>query len=251
MKTCRISSATLLIVCALAFLVHQYHCFEIRASEDWGEPEVPAEHSFRDTENDNNNPTSEQKEHGTLDFIGRDIVRGVSRTYKKIKEKIRKTFSSETKGLDCNKTLAGGSTQSFKTNIAAIYPGTKWCGDGNISKSFDDLGKHSKADSCCREHDICPENMDADSTKYGLMNTGLFTRSHCDCDKRFYECLKNADSFVANSIGYTYFTILGPQCFKQDYPVIDCLEERRGKCEEYLTDTDGEKIYQWFDSPVY
>ena len=68
--------------------------------------------------------------------------------------------------------------------------------------------------------------MAADSTKYGLVNTGLFTRSHCDCDTRFYQCLKEANSIVADSVGYTYFTILGPQCFKQDYPIIECLEEK-------------------------
>ncbi|KAJ3656658.1 hypothetical protein Zmor_015714 [Zophobas morio] len=204
------------------------------AIEDWDEPKAPLEHSFDDEENQSNNPTSEPED---LDFIGHD--------------KTRPPIWSNTKGLDCNKTLYGGSIQYFKSSIVAQYPVTRWCGDLDLIELFGDFEKFSKIASCCRAHDTCPENMDPDSSKYGLMNTCLFERTLCDCDKRFYECLKNDDSFGANSIGYTYFTILGPQCFKQDYPIIDCVEESGGRCEEYLTDTDGEKIYQWFDSPVY
>ncbi|RZB89885.1 Phospholip A2 2 and/or PLA2G12 domain containing protein [Asbolus verrucosus] len=109
------------------------------------------------------------------------------------------------------------------------FLGTKWCGDGNISDSYDDLGKFVGTDSCCREHDLCPDSIAADKTKYGLENTGLFTRSHCDCDRKFYECLKNVDSISSKSIGFTYFTILGPQCFQEDYPVVSCVKRERYK----------------------
>lgn len=85
------------------------------------------------------------------------------------------------------------------------------------------MGKFSETDKCCREHDSCPNNIDAGATKYELINTGLFTRSHCDCDMKFYNCLKNSDDLAAKSIGFTYFTVLGPQCFKEDYPIMECL----------------------------
>ena len=105
--------------------------------------------------------------------------------------------------------------------------GTKWCGDGDIAQSRQDLGLFSRTDSCCRAHDGCPEGIPVDSEKYGLVNTGLFTRSHCDCDKKFYDCLKDAKSVVASKIGFTFFTILGPQCFRNDYPVVACEKWRK------------------------
>ncbi|KAJ3656660.1 hypothetical protein Zmor_015716 [Zophobas morio] len=249
MKTPSVPSLTLLATCVLVFLVHQHHCFEFGAYEYFKNKLFrPAKYILPARDNDNINRIYDERERGSFDSVGRELIRGASKTFKAIK----RTFSSsDTKGLDCNKTLSGGNMETFKSNIQAIYPGTKWCGDGNISNSFDDLGRYSRTDSCCREHDVCPDNMAADSTKYGLVNTGLFTRSHCDCDTRFYQCLKEANSIVADSVGYTYFTILGPQCFKQDYPIIECLEEKGGKCEGYLTDLDAEKVYQWFDSPIF
>lgn len=52
-------------------------------------------------------------------------------------------------------------------------------------------------------------------------------RSHCDCDIDFYNCLKEADSLVSKKIGFTYFTILGPQCFKEERIITACLKEEQ------------------------
>lgn len=105
--------------------------------------------------------------------------------------------------------------------------GTKWCGDGDIANSFTDLGTFSTSDACCREHDTCPVIIDAGTTNFNLVNSGLFTRSHCECDRKFYNCLKNAGTVVAKSIGVTYFSLLGPQCFEKDYPIIRCLRSHK------------------------
>nr|XP_008193524.2 PREDICTED: phospholipase A2C isoform X1 [Tribolium castaneum] len=191
------------------------------------------------------------KESGNFDFIGRDIIRETSKVAKTIGKNIKEFVSKNTKGLDCDKEFSGEMVDGFKSKVKAIYPGTKWCGDGNISKSYDDLGKFADTDKCCREHDMCPINIDAGATKYDLVNTGLFTRSHCDCDKKFYDCLKEAGGVVAESIGFTYFTVLGPQCFKEEYPIIGCLDTKEKKCLQYVTDTRRPKMYQWFDSPTF
>nr|CAD7423980.1 unnamed protein product [Timema monikensis] len=57
-----------------------------------------------------------------------------------------------------------------------IYPGTKWCGPGNIAKHFDDVGRYGEEDKCCREHDHCPKQLGAGQCRYGICNKSLFTR---------------------------------------------------------------------------
>lgn len=44
---------------------------------------------------------------------------------------------------------------------------------------------------------------------------------------KFFECLKNAKDKIAKQIGFTYFSVLGPQCFKMDYPIEDCQATRK------------------------
>lgn len=78
-------------------------------------------------------------------------------------------------------------------------------------------------DACCRAHDIYPNFIMQGETKYGLTNAGIFKRSECKADHQFYKCLaKHPLNLVAHGIGYTYFTILRPQCFVKDYPILIC-----------------------------
>ncbi|XP_037516623.1 uncharacterized protein LOC119393585 isoform X2 [Rhipicephalus sanguineus] len=51
-----------------------------------------------------------------------------------------------------------------------IFPGTKWCGPGDVAKNYDDLGKASDTDRCCREHDHSEDNIPAFGTKHNITN---------------------------------------------------------------------------------
>lgn len=113
-------------------------------------------------------------------------------------------------------------TDSIKDRLKAIYPGTLWCGDGNQARNQNEIGLFRNTDICCKQHDQCPSFIKSGSEFKGLRNTGLFTRSHCDCDIKFYNCLKRTDTIISNKIGYTYFNILRPQCFRKDYPIRGC-----------------------------
>ncbi|XP_049540313.1 uncharacterized protein LOC125954227 isoform X2 [Anopheles darlingi] len=140
---------------------------------------------------------------------------------------------------------------SFKRKIKAIYPGTVWCGDGNQAKSEDDIGFFYLTDSCCRAHDLCPITIAAGEQFNRLRNNGHFTRSHCDCDKQFYNCLKNADTLVSRQIGYTYFNLLKPQCFRYEHPKVSCTKRKKGKCLTYVVNEQQSKQWQWFDNLIF
>ena len=47
-------------------------------------------------------------------------------------------------------------------------------------------------------------------SKYGLFNLDLYTKSHCFCDEKFYNCLKNADNEKAKAVGDFFFNVIGP-----------------------------------------
>jgi hypothetical protein len=34
--------------------------------------------------------------------------------------------------------------------LNGVFPGTKWCGTGDIAKSFHDIGAEKSTDRCCR-----------------------------------------------------------------------------------------------------
>uniref|UniRef100_A0A182YQP6 Phospholipase A2 n=1 Tax=Anopheles stephensi TaxID=30069 RepID=A0A182YQP6_ANOST len=168
--------------------------------------------------------------------------------------------SSSSSGTGTSKTpgTSGGSSgtisslfNTFKRKVKAIYPGTVWCGDGNQAKSENDIGFFYLTDSCCRAHDLCPITIAAGEQFNRLKNNGYFTRSHCDCDKQFYNCLKNANTLVSRQIGYTYFNLLKPQCFRFEHPKLNCTKRSKGKCLSYVVDEKQSKQWQWFDNLIY
>lgn len=65
------------------------------------------------------------------------------------------------------------------------------------------------------------------------MQTGKFlcslwikvsTRSDCECDLKFRECLQNTNETASIHIGVLFFTIFGLKCFREDFPIISCQE---------------------------
>ncbi|KAL3884301.1 hypothetical protein ACJMK2_024476 [Sinanodonta woodiana] len=112
-----------------------------------------------------------------------------------------------------------------------IYPGTKWCGIGNIAKHDFDFGRYTFTDSCCRMHDSCPVSIGPFKTLMGLTNLGLFTSSDCKCEADFYHCLKSSHEPAAEEIGDIYFNIIRPDCISFA-PSLICTSRSKltGKC---------------------
>ncbi|KAJ2940191.1 hypothetical protein O0L34_g11757 [Tuta absoluta] len=142
----------------------------------------------------------------------------------------------------------------IQERINLIFPGTKWCGPGNVADNFDDLGPAKETDKCCRAHDNCPEVIEPGQTWRNLTNEAFYSRLSCACDYEFRDCLHKVNSRTSTIIGKMYFNTIGTQCFREDYPAVGC--NRRGgwlnsKCLDYEYDSNGKKRYQWFDVPNY
>ncbi|KAG8184967.1 hypothetical protein JTE90_020013 [Oedothorax gibbosus] len=130
-----------------------------------------------------------------------------------------------------------------------IFPGTKWCGNGNIASNDSDLGGQVDTDRCCRSHDMCNDTILTGETGHGLRNDGPFTGLNCRCENDLYDCLRNVDTFTSNTVGNLYFNILRSRCFREDYPQTDkckIYEISYFTCVEYEKDTTKPKVYQWF-----
>lgn len=94
-----------------------------------------------------------------------------------------------------------------------IFPGTKWCGKGNVAATTDNLGIYQGPDLCCRSHDLCPVKIHAFKRKYGLFNPRPHTSLHCSCDEAFRSCLKIDGSEKSRLVGEFYFNHLKAPCF--------------------------------------
>ncbi|KAH0534258.1 phospholipase A(2)-like [Cotesia glomerata] len=143
-----------------------------------------------------------------------------------------------------------------KSKLKAIFPGTRWCGDGNKASNYGELGLFKHTDACCRQHDNCPLGIGSGKSLGPLLNNAGFTRSWCACDQDFYNCLKAANNPIARKIGVTYFTVLGPQCIDYNYPakctnLTSKFDITGRKCLEYEYDQTKEKVLQWKDTPNY
>uniref|UniRef100_A0A224XGJ6 Phospholipase A2 n=1 Tax=Megacormus gertschi TaxID=1843536 RepID=A0A224XGJ6_9SCOR len=136
-----------------------------------------------------------------------------------------------------------------------IWPGTRWCGTGNVSSGLDDLGWYREEDKCCREHDLCGDIIQAGGTKDELVNDSKYTRLLCSCDDRFWHCLREVNSITSNAIGDFYFNLFQNQCFRMEHPIIQCVAWHskllKKRCQEYEFDYTKPKIWQWFDAKVY
>ncbi|KAG6449747.1 hypothetical protein O3G_MSEX006231 [Manduca sexta] len=146
------------------------------------------------------------------------------------------------------------SEEVARQKFNLIFPGTKWCGTGDIADNYDDLGSARETDMCCREHDHCSDLILGKETKYNLTNPAFYTRLNCGCDEKFRLCLRAANTRIANRIGKIYFNALGTKCYREDYPVIGCNSYGgwfKRKCVEYSYNTTADRRFQWFDVNNY
>lgn len=122
---------------------------------------------------------------------------------------------------------------AFDFNSVLIFPGTKWCGKGDLAECFDDLGPDQELDTCCRDHDCCPFMIPPFTSRFNLFNYRFHSIIHCDCDTRFRGCLRQSLSTTANMIGKIYFNILGSKCFIFEEQEV-CVERSWwGRCRKY------------------
>ncbi|KAM7343692.1 phospholipase A2-like [Cochliomyia hominivorax] len=133
-------------------------------------------------------------------------------------------------------------------------PGTKWCGPGNTSSSYDDLGTQRETDMCCRDHDHCSVILEAKSTLHGLNNTDWFPILQCSCEQKFINCLQAVNNMISNTLGHIYYSARH-FCLAEGYPIKSCKQYQEGtirkRCIRYKVDKTKSKIWQLYDMPFY
>ncbi|KAI3354127.1 hypothetical protein L3Q82_018675 [Scortum barcoo] len=113
------------------------------------------------------------------------------------------------------------------------YPGTLWCGAGNMADHYDQLGEFAETDSCCRIHDHCPHVIHAFSSNYGHTNFKWHSICHCDCDNALKACLREVNDTSSRVVGQAFFNVIGVPCFEFAYEE-QCAERHwYGMCKRY------------------
>ncbi|XP_037798521.1 uncharacterized protein LOC119593642 [Penaeus monodon] len=108
---------------------------------------------------------------------------------------------------------------TFRTLLKVIAPGTMWCGHGTLARDLTQLGSRSGTDRCCQIHDLCPVQLVPFVAYRGVMTAGPKTLSHCDCDRRFADCLRKVNSMGSRGVFHAYFNLAfrGNMCVTDDY----------------------------------
>ncbi|XP_072495896.1 protein PROCA1 [Notamacropus eugenii] len=113
------------------------------------------------------------------------------------------------------------------------YPGTLWCGAGNNAESYEQLGEYKETDRCCRDHDQCQHVIYPFTIDYGHHNFRWHTISHCDCDTRLRQCLKQVNDAASRAVGQAFFNVIQVPCFELTYEKR-CVERYwYGWCKSY------------------
>ncbi|XP_057333665.1 phospholipase A2-like [Microplitis mediator] len=138
-----------------------------------------------------------------------------------------------------------------------IFPGTLWCGVGNVAIDDNDLGNFFVTDACCRDHELCGLNytnemLDMDA-KQDIV-TKFLGKSVCPCERDFYTCLRRARTILARKFGKLYFNVLRPQCYIYDHPKMYCVRYQgilQLRCLQYRVDTSAKKRVELRDNPFF
>ncbi|XP_053729232.1 proteoglycan 4 [Synchiropus splendidus] len=167
------------------------------------------------------------KERRTLAHLGEKLVR--------MDEAKRACEESDLSG-GMEKNAGGLSEDVLKRSKRGFtYPGTLWCGAGNMADTYEQLGDFAATDSCCRTHDHCPHVIHAFSSKYGYTNFKWHSICHCDCDETLKACLRKVNDTSSRVVGQAFFNVIGVPCFKLKYE-RQCAERHwYGMCKRYET----------------
>ncbi|XP_016321044.1 uncharacterized protein LOC107672398 [Sinocyclocheilus anshuiensis] len=125
------------------------------------------------------------------------------------------------------------NNKKTRTKRGFTYPGTLWCGAGNIADHYDQLGEFEETDQCCRVHDHCPYVIHAFSSNYGYTNFKWHSLSHCDCDNALKECLRLVNDTSSRVVGQAFFNVIEVPCFEFSFEE-QCVERHwYGVCKKY------------------
>ncbi|KAJ7995597.1 hypothetical protein DPEC_G00246240 [Dallia pectoralis] len=120
-----------------------------------------------------------------------------------------------------------------RTRRGFTYPGTLWCGAGNMADNYHELGEFAATDSCCRVHDHCPYVIHPFSSNYGYTNFKWHSLSHCDCDNALKDCLRKVNDTSSRVVGQAFFNVIEVPCFDFKYEE-QCVERHwYGTCKRY------------------
>ena len=78
-------------------------------------------------------------------------------------------------------------------------------------------------------------------TRYNLFNFAPYTKSHCECDQMFYNCLKAVNSSKADAVGDVFFNVLGIQCVEERLGGRGCVQSNKARARDENTGSDAEK----------
>ncbi|TRZ00963.1 hypothetical protein DNTS_029980 [Danionella cerebrum] len=125
------------------------------------------------------------------------------------------------------------SQKKIRTKRGFTYPGTLWCGAGNIADHYEQLGEFQDTDKCCRVHDHCPYVIHAFSSNYGYTNFKWHSLSHCDCDNALKDCLRFVNDTSSRVVGQAFFNVIEVPCFEFSFEE-QCVERHwYGVCKKY------------------
>ena len=162
---------------------------------------------------------------------------------------IMKSFSLALMVLIVQWDSSSCNAAAEKTSILKIFPGTMWCGAGNLAESENILGIFQGPDHCCRAHDLCPFKIHPFKSRFGIFNARPHTAMHCSCDESFKNCLNTIDgSEKSRIVGGFYFNHLNAPCFVLKKG-SKCMEKTWwGKC---LKRVSSAITGQWQHSVLY
>ncbi|KAJ8256421.1 hypothetical protein COCON_G00185730 [Conger conger] len=132
-----------------------------------------------------------------------------------------------------NPASEGSSEVLHRSKRGFTYPGTLWCGAGNIADHYDHLGEFAQTDSCCRVHDHCPHVIHPFSSKFGYTNFKWHSICHCDCDNQLKACLRKVNDTSSRVVGQAFFNVIEVPCFEFGYEE-QCVDRHwYGVCKKY------------------